>query len=58
VQLRAERSGTGDGRVYRISFTASDGKDNCSGTVFVGVPHDHSGAGAVDTTSVVVNSFG
>jgi hypothetical protein len=58
VQLRAERSGSGDGRVYRIAFTVSDGKLTCSGTVFVGVPHDQSGSPAVDTTSVVVNSFG
>jgi len=58
VQVRAERSGQGDGRVYRISFTGSDGKDTCKGTVFVGVPHDRSGPPAVDTTSVVVNSFG
>ncbi|GLH99380.1 hypothetical protein Pa4123_46560 [Phytohabitans aurantiacus] len=58
VQLRAERSGTGDGRVYRISFTVSDGKDRCTGTVYVGVPHDQSGDPAVDTKSVVVNSFG
>jgi len=58
VQVRAERSGTGDGRVYRISFTVSDGKDSCTGTVTVGVPHDQSGDPAVDTTSVVVNSFG
>jgi len=58
VKIRAERSGRGDGRVYRISFTATDGKDSCTGTVFVAVPHDRSGRPAVDTTSVVVNSFG
>jgi hypothetical protein len=58
VQVRAERSGQGDGRVYRISFTASDGRDSCRATVYVGVPHDRSGPPAVDTTSVVVNSFG
>jgi hypothetical protein len=58
VQLRAERSGTGDGRVYRITFTVSDGKDRCTGTVYVAVPHDQSGDPAVDTTTVVVNSFG
>lgn len=58
VQLRAERSGTGDGRVYRIAFTVSDGKDTCTGTVYVSVPHDQSGDPAVDTTSVRVNSFG
>ena len=59
VQLRAERSGNGDGRVYRVSFTVSDGKGgSCSGTVYVGVPHDQGHGPAIDTTSVVVNSFG
>lgn len=57
VMLRAERSGTGDGRVYRISFEASDGMATCSGTVSVAVPHDQAHP-AVDTASVVVNSFG
>jgi len=44
AQVRAERSGTakvpGDGRVYHIAFTASDGQATCSGVVKVGVPHD------------------
>jgi uncharacterized repeat protein (TIGR01451 family) len=41
VRLRAERSGTGDGRVYRISFTVTDIHGaSCSGVVTVGVPHD------------------
>ncbi|MFC2122740.1 hypothetical protein ACFLRP_03545 [Bacteroidota bacterium] len=45
AEVRAERSGSkkapGDGRVYHIGFTASDGKGGtCSGTVTVGVPHD------------------
>ena len=39
VLLRAERSGTGDGRVYRISFTASDLEGSASGVVLVTVPH-------------------
>jgi len=40
-QVRAERSGTGNGRVYRIAFTASDGKGgSCQGSVTVGAPHD------------------
>lgn len=39
VLLRAERSGTGNGRVYRISFTASDYEGSTSGVVFVTVPH-------------------
>ena len=31
----------GDGRVYHISFTADDGLGGtCSGTIYVGVPHD------------------
>ena len=39
--LRAERSGGGNGRVYEISFIASDGKGGeCEGTVLVNVPHD------------------
>jgi CSLREA domain-containing protein len=41
VQLRAERSGLGNGRVYRVHFTADDGQGGtCTGAVSVGVPHD------------------
>lgn len=41
VYLRAERSGLGDGRVYRISFNVTDTQGgSCTGTVRVGVPHD------------------
>ena len=41
VRLRAERSGTGDGRVYRIAVTVTDELGlSCSSTVRVGVPHD------------------
>jgi hypothetical protein len=44
ASVRAERSGTGDGRVYVISFTASDGKGgSCSGSVSVGVRHNQGG---------------
>ncbi len=40
--LRAERSGTGNGRVYQVRFVARDGKGGaCEGTVTVNVPHDH-----------------
>jgi len=40
--VRAERLGTGDGRIYEISFTADDGNGGmCSSSVFVGVPHDN-----------------
>jgi VCBS repeat protein len=40
VLLRAERNWSGDGRVYRISFTATDIHGAaCSGVATVGVPH-------------------
>jgi hypothetical protein len=47
ANVRAERAGTpkvpGDGRVYHISFSASDGNGGtCTGAVTVGVPHDQS----------------
>jgi hypothetical protein len=39
AQVRSERSGSGDGRVYHISFTADDGNGGASvGTVIVIVP--------------------
>jgi uncharacterized repeat protein (TIGR01451 family) len=58
VQLRAERDGTGDGRVYRIATTVTDGKGgSCTGTARVKVPHDQSGRRAVDS-GLVINSFG
>jgi hypothetical protein len=51
-QLRAERSGLGDGRVYIISFTADDGKGGVTtGSVTVGVPHEANG-NAVDSRGV------
>jgi uncharacterized delta-60 repeat protein len=48
VQLRAERSANGDGRIYTITITATDGSGNTAvKTVEVRVPHDiknpHSG---------------
>lgn len=43
-QVRAERSGLGDGRVYRVAFHASDGQGgSCTGVASVGVPHDQGG---------------
>lgn len=38
VLLRAERSGTGNGRVYHVHFTASDLEGSVSGVVTVSVP--------------------
>jgi hypothetical protein len=41
VDLRAERAGGGNGRVYTINFTATDVQgQTCTGSVFVCVPHD------------------
>jgi hypothetical protein len=37
--IRAERSGNGNGRVYQITFMASDGAESCQGSVRVTVPH-------------------
>jgi hypothetical protein len=50
AQLRKERSGTGNGRVYALGFQADDGNGGtCSGTVRVGVPHDQgNGSTAID----------
>jgi len=36
--LRAERYSKGNGRVYQVSFEASDGLESCTGNVKVGVP--------------------
>jgi len=48
-QVRSERSGLGDGRVYVISFVADDGNGGtCQGSVSVSVPHDNS-ADATDS---------
>jgi hypothetical protein len=38
AQLRSERADAGDGRVYHIAFTATDGRGgSCDGSVTVGV---------------------
>ena len=58
VELRAERSGLGDGRVYVITFEGDDGRGGtCTGSATVGVPHDQRGATAVDSGERH-NSFG
>jgi FtsP/CotA-like multicopper oxidase with cupredoxin domain len=56
IMLRSERSGNGNGRVYRITFTVSDGRGGtCSRTIFVTVPHDQNSP-AVDSL-LVFNSM-
>ncbi len=54
VDLRAERSGKGDGRVYKITFTASDPETAAlgtspTGTIKVIVPHDKKTDNATDS---------
>jgi hypothetical protein len=50
VEIRAERSGGGDGRVYQIAFTVDDGRGGtCTGVVTVSVPKTQNGAAAVDS---------
>jgi hypothetical protein len=49
AEVRAERSGLGNGRVYQISFTADDGRGGtCEAIVPVEVPHSRNGEPAVD----------
>ncbi|MBN1814800.1 MAG: hypothetical protein JXA14_23375 [Anaerolineae bacterium] len=41
AEVRAERQGDSDGRVYHVEFLADDGRGGtCTGEVLVGVPHD------------------
>ncbi len=43
-KVRAERQGTGNGRVYGITFEVFDSSGNSAiATVYLGVPHDKSG---------------
>jgi N-acetylneuraminic acid mutarotase len=44
-ELRAERRSDGDGRIYTVAYTATDGAGNVSpATQYVLVPHDQGGA--------------
>ncbi len=54
VDLRSERSGREDGRVYRIGIEVTDASGNVTdATCRVTVPHDQSGTPAVDSGRVV-----
>ena len=47
AQVRAERAGLGNGRVYHIGFVATDDHSNsCSGEILVGVPKNQGNMGA------------
>ena len=59
ASVRAERSGTGDGRVYRVSFTASDGQGGqCTGSVRICVPHDQRPGHVCGEDRLVIDSTG
>ncbi len=54
VELRAERAGGGNGRVYTIHVAAADSSGNVGTASYtVTVPHDASGNGAVDDGPVL-----
>lgn len=53
VQLRAERQGGGDGRVYTLGVRAEDAAGNVTeGSCEVTVPHDQRGDDAVDSGAI------
>jgi hypothetical protein len=50
VQLRAERQGSGDGRVYIITFKVTDSSGNVgTATAQVTVPRNQAGSPAIDS---------
>jgi dipeptidyl aminopeptidase/acylaminoacyl peptidase len=58
LRVRAERNPRGDGRVYQIAFTASDGRGgSCSDTATVSVPRKKRKP-AVDSAPPSYDSFG
>lgn len=57
ASLRAERAGNGNGRVYRVLFTADDGNGGiCVGSVSVGVPRDMKPGNAAIDSGQIYNS--
>jgi hypothetical protein len=58
VKLKAERVASGNGRVYRIFYTVTDGQGGkCTGVEKVGVPRTKYGT-AIDNVNRRFNSFG
>jgi uncharacterized repeat protein (TIGR01451 family) len=56
--VRAERSGTGDGRVYHVIFSAGDGAGgSCTGSATIGVPHDQGPSGGPVDGGALFNSL-
>ncbi len=59
ANLRAERSGTGNGRVYHVGFEADDGRGGtCAGTIIVCVPKDVSRGHRCGDEGPLVDSTG
>ena len=63
AEVRSERVGNGNGRVYHITFTASDNQGNsCTGKVLVSVPLNNKGEAVDDgplfDSTVLPNSSG
>jgi hypothetical protein len=59
AQIRVERAGPGDGRVYSIDFRADDGRGGvCDGVVTVCVPHDQGHGDACGDQGALADSSG
>jgi hypothetical protein len=59
ARLRAERAGGGDGRVYHLTFTATDEDGgSCTGNVTVCVPHDQGGGRTCGDGGALYSSTG
>lgn len=58
VWLRAQRSGNGRGRMYRILYTAGDEANElfCDGVAYVCVPHDASPHAPLTITALLSTS--
>jgi ELWxxDGT repeat protein len=58
-RLRAERQGGGDGRIYTVVYTATDGSGNMASAIgLVTVPHDQDGVVDPIRLAVDENSYG
>jgi uncharacterized repeat protein (TIGR01451 family) len=56
--VRAERAGTLNGRVYHVSFSATDGAGGtCTGSATIGVPHDQGPDGGPVDDGALFNSL-
>ena len=57
VLLRAERNPQGNGRVYRVAYTVSDGTATCSGVATVGVAGKRGQTAVADRATSLYDSF-